>query len=273
MVAQGFKVTCTHPIILNRGGDDELVVPCNKCLPCRIAHSREWATRCVHESYYHQNNVFVTLTYNTDNLPLYNSLYKEELQLYFKRLRKSIEPTPIKYFACGEYGEEHGRPHYHAIIFGLGIKDKEVIENAWQNRGFIYLGSVTYDSARYVADYIGKKYYGLYQQIKYGSKKLPPFQLQSRGIGLRYCTDNQEQIKQKLGITLRGNEVGIPNYYKRKLDLSAKNFETKKIQETARITKAYSYLSDKEVSKKYLEHRKQKEKEIWARKRLRNDKL
>ena len=43
-------------------------------------------------------------------------LSKTDLQKFFKRLRKSYGKK-VRYFACGEYGPEHFRPHYHVLFF------------------------------------------------------------------------------------------------------------------------------------------------------------
>lgn len=47
-------------------------------------------------------------------------LKKEDLQLFVKRLRKLLfkyEKSRIRYFAVGEYGPEHFRPHFHILFF------------------------------------------------------------------------------------------------------------------------------------------------------------
>jgi hypothetical protein len=43
---------------------------------------------------------------------------KRDLQLFFKRLRKAYPDVKLRYFACGKYGEQFARPHYHVILFG-----------------------------------------------------------------------------------------------------------------------------------------------------------
>ena len=65
----------------------------------------------------HPHNAYITLTYNDDHLPANGSLQPRDLQLFWKRLRKARTPG-IRYYACGEYGDQTARPHYHAIIFG-----------------------------------------------------------------------------------------------------------------------------------------------------------
>lgn len=48
-------------------------------------------------------------------------LRKYDLQLFFKRFRyyvtKRFPQEKVRYFACGEYGPIHFRPHYHLLLF------------------------------------------------------------------------------------------------------------------------------------------------------------
>ena len=99
----------------------DLAVPCGKCIGCRIAKRKEWSLRMLHELTYHPQSSFITLTYDDYHLPSDNSLKKRHLQLFIKRLRKNLGERRIKYFACGEYGGQTMRPHYHAILFGSGL--------------------------------------------------------------------------------------------------------------------------------------------------------
>jgi len=223
-------LTCTSPYRDTSVKGPPLELPCGKCLQCRIARARVWATRCVHESAFHEHNAFVTLTYNKENLPPDKSLSKRELQLFFKRLRKNLDyfhGRRIKYYACGEYGQEKDeygvpkeRPHYHAIIFGISPwgDDKREVEEAW-GKGFIYTGTVTYDSARYVAEYINKQYNGELAKRVYGERQIP-FKIGSTGLGKRYAEQESERIKKGLGLTVRGHHVTVPRYYMQKAGVS-----------------------------------------------------
>jgi len=219
-------VTCTSPYVV-ASTPNRVELPCGKCLQCRIARARVWATRCVHESAFHEDNAFVTLTYNDENLPPDKSLSKRELQLFFKRLRKNLDyfygDRKIKYFAAGEYGQEKDeygiakeRPHYHAIIFGLSPwgEDKQEVEEAW-GKGFIYTGTVSYDSARYVAEYINTDFDGELGKRVYGARTRP-FKISSCGIGKPFAVMEKEKIKKGLGITVRGHHVTVPRYYMEK---------------------------------------------------------
>lgn len=213
---------CTNPYFLESGG---LYVPCGKCRGCRISRSREWSTRIMHELSYHKNSLFVTLTYNDDHIPSDYSLNKKHFQDFMKRLRRRFDDRPLKYYGCGEYGEHTSRPHYHLILFGLGYDDllsyrvnskvfaSKYLESIWPF-GQNSIGSVTYQSARYVADYIQKDD----RSDKYGGR-LPPFSLMSQGIGKQFALDNAKQIIQNMDITINGKSVGIPKYYQKVLDI------------------------------------------------------
>ena len=87
----------------------------------------------------HEDNEFLTLTYNPESLPTDESISVRTFQLFMKRLRKKLQITvlnlytgrnnqhtitPIRSYQCGEYGEDLGRPHYHVILFGYAFPDK-----------------------------------------------------------------------------------------------------------------------------------------------------
>lgn len=153
--------------------DQEVQVSCGKCIGCKLEYSRQWAMRCMHEARYHEWNSFVTLTYDDAHLPINGTLVKKHPQDFFKRLRYHLGEQRIKYFLAGEYGEQLGRPHYHACIFGYFPKDvkrysekngyflytSESLDRIW-GKGTTKVGSVTYESAGYVARYCLKKITG-----------------------------------------------------------------------------------------------------------------
>ena len=146
---------CFHPVkvkIYDNIAHCDVVreVPCGKCYHCRITKVNEWVTRMVVQSMYSRYVYFGTLTYAvTDSdvfretspmLSRYNKenklqptpivLRKDHLQKFFKRLRKS-SGIKFQYFACGEYGTNYGRPHFHYIMWSdVRISESE-IANAW----------------------------------------------------------------------------------------------------------------------------------------------
>lgn len=148
-----------------------LDLPCGQCIGCRLAYSRNWAVRMMHEASLHLSNCFLTLTYDEEHLPSDLSLDKRHFQLFMKRLRKRY--GKLRFFHCGEYGEQSQRPHYHAILFGFDFPDKvlhserdgvklyvsESLDELWPY-GFCSIGSVTFESCAYVARYVLKKVTG-----------------------------------------------------------------------------------------------------------------
>lgn len=125
----------------------------------------------MHEASLFEHSSFVTLTYSPEKL-LSLSLVYRDFQLFMKRLRKACGPT--RFFMCGEYGEEGGRPHFHALLFGRHFADREplqrlsngdvlyrspLLERLWP-LGFSSIGAVNFDSAAYVARYAQKSMVG-----------------------------------------------------------------------------------------------------------------
>ena len=139
--------------------------PCGWCLPCRINKARTWQHRIILESKSHLQNSFVTLTYSDEQIPFNDNgdlvLFKPDLQNYMKRLRKIKQNERIRYFAVGEYGTKSNRPHYHLCLFGLGADSGDHIADAWTLKkepiGFVHVGNITPESARYIAGYTIKK--------------------------------------------------------------------------------------------------------------------
>lgn len=127
--------------------------------------------RCVHEAQLHEQNSFITLTYNDENLPEWGSLHKPDLQKFFKRLRK--QKGKFRYYACGEYGETTQRAHYHVCLFGMDFNDKvpfkktgdhllyisPQLQEIW-GHGNTSVGTLTFETAAYTARYVMKKQFG-----------------------------------------------------------------------------------------------------------------
>lgn len=140
-------------------------LPCGRCIGCRLAKSRAWAIRCMHEAQMHETNSFITLTYEGKQFD--PSLNYDDFQKFMYRVRRRLGPT--RFFACGEYGEQTYRPHFHALLFGRSFSDSvkfsselrrsPILEQLWPH-GFSTIGEVTHQSAAYVARYTCKKITG-----------------------------------------------------------------------------------------------------------------
>lgn len=190
--------------------------PCGQCLPCRINKARMWTARLLLEQMDHEKSCFLTLTYNEACLPKDGSLEKDELQKYLKRLRSKLD-TKIRYFAVGEYGDKTWRPHYHLAVFGIGIESSKQMEEAWQ-KGFIYVGDLNKDSARYMTGYIVKKLTKKDDPRLFGRK--PEFMTSSRkdgGIGKNTVLRIAEEMKSK--VYFKTQVMKVINYGGRELPL------------------------------------------------------
>lgn len=209
---------------------------------CRLERSRQWALRCVHEASLHKENSFITLTYADDQLPKDKSLDKAHLQRFFKRLRKRFPSKPFRYYACGEYGDNTKRAHYHACLFGMDFDDKVHFRTFGENRlylseeltqvwghGNTSTGDVTFESAAYCARYITKKQLGssggTYQVLDQDSGELhqvvQPFAVMSLKPAIaktwihRYHSDIYKPGKDF--ITVRGRRAKPARYYDKQL--------------------------------------------------------
>lgn len=211
-------------------------VPCGRCIGCRIDHSRMWALRCHHEASLYVQNSFLTLTYSPEFLPAFGSLVKSDLQKFFKRLRK-FGGSGIRYFACGEYGEQLSRPHYHVCLFNFDFADRKV----WSVRGgvrlsvsdslarlwpfgFSTVGDLTYESAAYVARYCMKKVTGDLKESHYTRlvpetgelvEISPEFVLMSRrpGVARAWYDRFSSDCFPSDYLTVNGRRHKVPRYY------------------------------------------------------------
>jgi len=225
---------CVKPFRLTPTADFPrgLKVPCGKCLMCKIKRRSEATLRIMHELETFRNNAcFVTLTYDNDHVPfsfagdrsskITMSLRKEDLQLFFKRFRKDFTGSKIKYYACGEYGDEGERPHYHFILLGMSPNaiTELYIEKNW-NQGIVDVAYAEYDSIRYVAQYIDKKFTGELCDTEYRNRgREDVFKTQSQGLGLAWALGHEDEILDKMYLTQRGVKVTIPRYYINKLGI------------------------------------------------------
>jgi hypothetical protein len=225
-------------------------------MACRVNRTKEWGVRLLQEAASYNENSFLTLTYSDDKIPPGATLVKKDYQDFMKRLRKWLDPTKIKFYMCGEYGPKTHRPHYHAIIFGYMpsdlrtamIKKKRPIYyspslmNLWPY-GMNTVGTVTYESCRYVAQYIVDKLNGKKGKEYYGERE-PPFSLMSKGLGKKWLEAHRDQVVKNASMTFEGHRISIPRYYKKMLqqDLSeeleyqageCEEQERKRIQERA----------------------------------------
>lgn len=199
--------------------DYQINVPCGKCPTCKARRVSHWSFRLMQHDKIANSSRFITLTYDTQNVPItakgFMSLQKRDLQLFFKRLRKAHGKTnSIKYYACGEYGGKTLRPHYHIILFDADI---EKIQPAW-NLGHVHYGDVSGASVGYTLKYINKtKKIPLHQN----DDRQPEFALMSKKIGINYLTPQMvnwhKKGKHLYAVIEDGKKISLPRYFKDKI--------------------------------------------------------
>lgn len=221
---------CLNPVILKNG----LAVPCGKCDICRSNNRNEWSIRmAIHLASCDRMPMFITLTYNDDNLPYYcnhwkdvnrhmsctkdcfafslkcggcyPTLLRDDVSKFLKAYKRKYGLTNEKfqYFGCGEYGENYRRPHYHLLFFG----DDELYDSFFQDTelaqsriaalwpyGFVHVGIAGFDGIHYCTKYC----------LKDDLEWLPdcvikPFTIASNGIGMNFLKSDQcKKIKNQL---------------------------------------------------------------------------
>lgn len=197
---------------------------CRKCLACRLNQAREKAIRAQHEASMHEHNTFLTLTYSEEHLESPKLIYKH-FQTFMDSLRNRTA-LKIPYMVTGEYGDKNKRPHWHALLFNYWPKDakferttdlghntftSQEIEDLW-HKGKHDIGSLTLDSANYVARYAAKKLtHGKDQNHDFH----PIHKTSSKyGIGRTWIEKYWKQTF-RLGYIIlpNGSKSAIPRYY------------------------------------------------------------
>lgn len=233
------SVTCTRPIGAYRAPDGQVVfdskagwsdrplsLPCGKCLGCKQRRAQEWAVRCAHESQLHESSIFVTLTYADEHLPPGGGLDHSHFREFMRRARRRV--PGLRYFMSGEYGEELGRPHYHALVFGYPFPEERVevpskskeplwrspeVDELW-GKGNAPFGTVTFRSACYAAQYTIEKIEGPRAAGYYGDKR-PPYCAMSRrpGIGAGWFDRFHGDVYPSDQVVIEGETFRPPRYY------------------------------------------------------------
>ena len=233
--------------------DMPVSVPCGQCIGCRIEKRRQWTMRIMHEMELHDESCFVTLTYDDKQCPKDGSLERAAMPDFMKKLRMIIrredekiaelkqckpEYRKLRFYGAGEYGPSSLRPHYHLVLFGIDFNNDRyawakrkgnqswrspTLERAW-TKGHSEIGSLTWDSAQYVAGYVVDKITGEqaedhYERVDPGTGEYwsvePEFAQMSRrpGIGAGWLEKYGEETYRDDSVVVRGREMRPPKYY------------------------------------------------------------
>lgn len=251
---------------------EKIELPCGQCIGCRLEYSRQWAVRCVLEAQQWEYNYFVTLTYNDSHVPFNTfqyldyftgeicddialTLLPDDLQKFMKRLRISfkrkydfpLDDEPgIRFYACGEYGGETSRPHYHLCLFNCPLPDlvsignnfrgdvyyeSNFLESIWSDKngdsiGYVSVADLSFDTCAYVARYMLKKHKGKSASYYEEHHIAPEFSRMSLkpGIARDYFDANRNKIYKFDEIIITGSDgiakrVRPPRYYDQLYDI------------------------------------------------------
>lgn len=214
----------------------QIPVDCGKCYECLRRRKQQWAFRLEQEGKVSNTVRFVTLTYDTKELPFTKwgnpTLDKKDVVRFMKRLRYYHETEEvtwyereqikrkmpigkrrkIKYYAVGEYGELKGRPHYHLIIFNA-LDDH--IKKAWP-KGQVWIDSGNVNTFIYVLSYLEKSE----RKQEYDKERQKKFSLQSTKLGFGYIDKAKKwhnEDNDRNYVTLEKVKIAIPKTLRKKI--------------------------------------------------------
>lgn len=211
-------------------------------MPCLVNRRRVWTHRIMLESLGFKDSCFITLTYDDEHLKytvdkstgeILPSLVPADLRDFLKRFRAAYHylqvnagvpknaTQKIRFYGCGEYGEQSDRPHYHLAVFGYPncawgqsrytrtrqtcCWSCDLLRSKW-GFGNIFSGELTNESASYVAGYVTKKMTSKDDARLKG--RHPEFARMSQGIGGNFMQHVAESLKQ---FNLEESSADVPS--------------------------------------------------------------
>jgi len=227
---------------MKKDGD---IVPCGKCEVCKKRRISSWSFRLMQEDKVATSSYFLTLTYDTDHVPItrngFMSLSTRDIQLFFKRLRKThTQKNPdtfIKYYCAGEYGGKTFRPHYHIILFNVELKlmfsktdlklldysdydGKQIVQCKQWNLGTCTVGKISDASVGYTMKYIAKP---RRIPLHRNDDRRPEYAQMSKGLGISYLTEamldwHLADLENRMYVNIPdGKKATMSRYYKDKI--------------------------------------------------------
>lgn len=173
---------------------------------------------------------FITLTYNARSVPVSSqgafTLCKSDFQRFLKRLRKCAVSSgyniPLRYLACGEYGETSAlpRPHYHICLLGAcqSVADM-LVRKSWDKSkyGLIDVKPLALSAVGYVCKYLSDTHpFGRVLQEYQQLQCEPPFFLSSKRLGCQWIEHHVDEIVSS-GFRYRDVLTGEYRLYPRKV--------------------------------------------------------
>lgn len=220
-----------------------ILVPCGNCIGCRLDNAETWADRSLVESF-DKPSLFVTITYNDENLPVnslgYSSIKKSDIDDFIVSLRNKFRNISVRYTCASEYGDLELRCHAHLIIFGLDLEEinpkfyklnhtlspmytSSLLSDLWKGRGFVVVEEGNYFNMAYTSRYILKKQKGeAAAEYEAFDIEPPSFRCSNRpGIGHDWAINHLEELFTNgyvpISRSAKGTGKITPNRYFKKL--------------------------------------------------------
>lgn len=232
---------CVSPLMIKKdmekyGACDYNRVPCGTCPECHQSKVDEWKFRFKYELRDAVAPLFITLTYNNENL-FYTldrqpTLHKRDVQLFIKRLRKAhsmVSSLKLRYLAVGEYGSKRGRPHYHVCLLNLEPQFRYLIARAWTRTCHVtkkswsigridIKGLYSVGAANYVMKYMNKQS----PHLRKNDLRSKEFKVASINFGLSYLTPtimayHRAAVENCYITHPNGYKMSMPRWYKTKV--------------------------------------------------------
>ena len=226
---------------------------CGRCIGCKAQVAKDWSVRCFHEATLHQrvwcdqdgtapipDSCLLTLTYRDEELPPNKLLDHRDFQEFMYRLRQALKPRRIRFFMCGEYGGQTGRPHLHCVVFGWFPDDYRQVQlpggklvgwsdfafEKWR-KGNVVVDAFSFEGAGYVAGYVAKKL-DVWDSRRFVEVMDPEtgepryvdpgpeyrkMSLKPRGLAYDWISSHLEEVYEEDLVRIRGYSFKPPKFY------------------------------------------------------------
>lgn len=169
--------SCVNPVPIThydtRGAVIEYTwASCRKCTPCQVRRQNKLAMKAAVEYWRAPKTWFITLTHTS--IPWYDKVIKEwkypkaldetfchvteepdysDVQKFMKRLRKKHD---LRYVICEEEGAEHGRTHWHLLLYCHDNISARQIKRNWPYGNANCRLATDPHCGHYIAKYVAK---------------------------------------------------------------------------------------------------------------------
>lgn len=124
-------------------------------------------------------------------------LRKSDLQKFFKRFRfyaRKITDAKVRYFACGEYGPVHFRPHFHILLYfsdeTLFQACEQIVLESWPF-GRVDVQTSRGNCSSYVASYVNSS---VFVPQVFKTRSIRPFCVHSQKLGQGILQGQRKEI-------------------------------------------------------------------------------